>query len=1779
WPLRKGSKMTHSLQSRQDMLGGARRVSGEDCDDSDPAVMPFSGEVRVQTVDLVIPGRGLDFVWARTYRSRTGRTTPMGNRWDHSYNIYCEQIGNAIAVYDGTGRRDLYFPGTNGVYACNEFFNEGSLSNAAFTLSFPDTGKWVFRAFDGSPSSGKISQIMDRNGNAITLYHTVDGQLAAILDTLGRTNYITYNAQGFVQSITDHTGRSVMYGYFDAKSIAGTSGDLATVTSPPVTGTPNGNDFPAGKTTTFSYSRNFADDRENHLLLAITDPKGQTPFQFVYQHNQTDLEFIRCRSAVVGNDTNVVTFSYVPQIPSPANQFATTKCIVNDCVGNVSECFYDSLNRCVRQLDFTGRAVPGVPTTDKANRPTGSLRPEDPAFYETLWSWNIDSLCTRVLYPGQNAEACLYERDFNPGTSPRHKGDLRVLRQVACCADVDRDGFPDLVTRFEYDPRFGSPATAARNPWRGTVSSGAGWSSASSGLRWRVDCEPPTLRSESAKIIMDRDSGRSKGFATRVMDPRGNITTASYDSRGNQLVLNHQGRLLDGSDSAVMNLGYNSFGQLTVTDYPADDQGRRRRDECVYYDSGTEAGYLRHRIADCLALGFHLTNTFEYDSRGNLLRATDPRGFVSDYVVNQLDQVVNVQHDIQLVPRLRVGTATYYDANNNVIQVDTENRDATGALDAINPAWTTLADYDVLDQQRLLAHELTHVVQQGSTKRTFVTNRFEYDGNGNLARQELPEAVNGADPHNVAVYQSDERNLPFRCIRAPGTLDQSVQQWNYTPNALRSVQWEPHKAPGLDLPEQARTIFKYDGFDRCVALTDPMGNVTTRLYDASHNLVYERVDGETNDVPGSAGNLRFQEKRCVYDALGRPISSSLALFDLATGAPLGKGTSLTRFAYAPNGELLSQTDDNGHTTRFTYDSLNRLSSTVDPKTNAVMFSYDAGGTIMNRTSIERPDVAGPEQVFVRSFAYDGFNRCIAEWDNLNNVHAYFFDSRGNRVSEMEPRGNETTCAYDGLGRVTDTTHYNGTKEHGITINTTHVEYRNMRRASATDANGNTTAYGYDSLDRCTSIQQADGTTQTFGFDERGNCVRAIDANGTRIACTFDLLDRCVRKDITPASGVMSSTTFEMFQYDGASRLVLASNNVSMLNFGYDSMGNATKSKQDCIATACEFDGVGNRYTMFLPDGPVIRYDYDALDQVNAISTLDCSGCVNPRVLASYAYEGPGRLGRISRSSGINTRFAWDGLQNPANAAGDFGWRQISGVNHQRAGGAQVIDRRMFAFDPAQNKTQRTQLVPYVSGQPATTNVWEYDALNQLGRAINTKGTGSNFRSYHLDGKGNRLDVTNGVALETYTRDGALPEPADFQMDQYTTTPFGNEQHDPNGNLNIVGTSAGALVHLFDYANRLVEVRRSVGPALLPVATFTYDALGRRISKTVYPPAPSTPVTTQFIYDGLTHSITEERENGALRRSYPMPHVLEKLDRVILQPGGETLYCYLDDLGNALAMTDSKGTVLERYDYDDFGQPSFLTSDGVPMVDSGGLPVNASPLGNPFLFRSMFWDGETGLYQNRRWDNDPYAEDMQRAFSPQTGRYITRAEFQSESCPVSGNAFTFENNNPWSAASRDKLRGTTKTQGDFSIASRLAVEIGHAQVIEYKDGDDPITHKREAKSKDWSNTAEWYKWRKAVLDGKVDRKSMSVIFHNDAGEEASRYNFFEAWPCRWKAPELNSHSRKSISVIFMNDAGEETMRYNFFRAWPRKWTGPALNARNSGHATEKLEISWETMELK
>jgi phage tail-like protein len=148
--------------------------------------------------------------------------------------------------------------------------------------------------------------------------------------------------------------------------------------------------------------------------------------------------------------------------------------------------------------------------------------------------------------------------------------------------------------------------------------------------------------------------------------------------------------------------------------------------------------------------------------------------------------------------------------------------------------------------------------------------------------------------------------------------------------------------------------------------------------------------------------------------------------------------------------------------------------------------------------------------------------------------------------------------------------------------------------------------------------------------------------------------------------------------------------------------------------------------------------------------------------------------------------------------------------------------------------------------------------------------------------------------------------------------------------------------------------------------------------------------------------------------------------------------------------------------------------------------------------------------------------------------------------------------------RDSLKGTTKTQGDFNLSHKFNVEIDGVtvggvnrvdglehehEVVEYQDGDDMTTHFRPGRQKpgrvtierDWSSTKEFFNWRQTVINGKVERKS--------------------------------------VSIIFMNDAGEESMRVNLFDCYPTKWKGPSLNSKSSGHAAETIELMFERMELK
>jgi len=1710
----------------------ARTVGDGDCDDKDPCVMPFSGEVQQRVVDLAIAGRGLDFLWSRTYRSRTTDTSSaFGPHWTCSYDIRLQPLGGDIAIHDGTGRADTYYLQTNGTYTCPGFFREGTLSNNVFRLTFADGGIWEFNPFDGTATAGLLAHVMNGNGDIISLYYDGSGRLAQVVDDLGRTNTVSYNSDGQLAGLTDFDGRTVTYSYYQMGEAGGSPGDLKSVTSPPVTGTPNGNDFPSGKTITYTYTSGYTNDLENHLLLSVIDAAGQTVRQFAYQHTPGAVDFLRCLSVQCWTNTPAV-LSYLPQTPTPANQFAVMRCVLNDPVGDVMECFYDARNRCVTERDFTGRAVPGMAVTDVDNRPAGKLRSSDPDYYETRWTWDNDSLCTSVVWPGGNSQVMVYERTFNQNSSRSnyrhsviHDGDLRVIHEYTAggqAVDMDGDGVADTaerVWRFEYDPRFGTGEGAARenggSDWSvgdWAVFNGKVWqkvdnSEAPAGAdamvadttgpfdptKWQslarttgkgrydwIDASrngndprrsaasgkniglyvqevsgqnarsgrnvgineplPHTTLSASRKgwdgtikdgdcidsdparvICPTEDSGGSKPprcFPTSIQNPRGNVTTASYDDKGNCV---HVERLPSATlqvtrpeADAQADFTYDTHGQLVAITNAPDVNGYRRVDTFDYYTGGSQAGYLQSIAID--EPGMHLTTSFEHDARGNVTRCVDPRGNDWLYTYNSLDQCVRCASPTNITSRC--ATDYFYDANNNLVQTSAELRDAT---DKLQGSKVDVAEFDPLHHpiRIALAVDDTHAM----------TNNFVYDNNSRCVEVLGGDAVSGADPHQTMSYEYDERGLLLHEIAAAGSSLAATNEFDYDANGNVA------QISKIESFTVKQTTISRDGFDRLASITDPMGNGTVCFYDANDNLKTIRLFGETNDVSGSAGNLRLAETRYDYDGFDRCVRIHELHFNPATQAVIGDGERTTSFGYAPNGECISRTNDLGHVTTFGHDTAGRLSLVTSPDSRtSFAVLLNGNGLATSYTETDLSDLGGAPQVFSRSYAYDSLDRCISTADNVGNTTTYSYDSLDRCVETVDPRGVHSFYSYDLLGRCTQAIgdlDGDGVPDlaDDIVQTATWSSSSSDRLLATTDSHSNTTSYAYDTLGNCTTIICADGTHSSLIWSPRRNLLREEDANGSVITNTYDLNERLIHRDISArtAVGVADTTTFETFEYDGCSRLTGHHDDDCDGYLNYDSLGNCQGETLNGLATTSTYDALGNRLSLTSPGpgGSTLNYTYDSLERCSSISE---SG----KELATYAYDGPDRVSRIDYGNGMVTRIFYDGISGVPNAVDDYGWSQVSRVAHALNGATAVSDCT-FEYDANQNKGLRSVLIPGIS-QRTNVMAFRYDRADRLTESLVADDSVlTRDTVYHFDRMGNRTNVTGAACSGDYALDGTAPGPLDYQMNQYTATPCDARTYDDNGNLLERDTAVGPVTCQYDYANRLVLVQAldSGLGTLAPVASYRYDALGRRISKAVYSGGVTN--VTQFFYDH--NAVIEERLDGAVFATY----LVDDRQLLGLRVSGKDYYLHGDDQGNTVALTDANGGVVERYEYDDYGAVTFLAADGTPLVDGGGLPVTASPVGNVYCWGGFRLDSETGLQND---DGSGYVETT-------SGRYVLRAGVPMRFDQSTG----FAGNNPWSPPA--------SKVADFGLSRLHSTGLVHRDIAarnvlyeKFKDGDIP-----------------------------------------------------------------------------------------------------------------------------
>ena len=176
------------------------------------------GEVCAQQCDLALQcPAGPPLAWVRSYRSKAPVTSGHGSGWDFSYNIYIEPVPLAagvnvalVVVHDGSGRSDKYVRQADGSYRCDGMFREGRFNpDTSFTLTFADKGSWIFCPLVGTPWSGRIGSITDRNGVSLSFTYK-NGQLATVSDAFGRSLSVTWGPTGAISSVADSSGRAVV---------------------------------------------------------------------------------------------------------------------------------------------------------------------------------------------------------------------------------------------------------------------------------------------------------------------------------------------------------------------------------------------------------------------------------------------------------------------------------------------------------------------------------------------------------------------------------------------------------------------------------------------------------------------------------------------------------------------------------------------------------------------------------------------------------------------------------------------------------------------------------------------------------------------------------------------------------------------------------------------------------------------------------------------------------------------------------------------------------------------------------------------------------------------------------------------------------------------------------------------------------------------------------------------------------------------------------------------------------------------------------------------------------------------------------------------------------------------------------------------------------------------------------------------------------------------------------------------------------------------------------
>jgi len=1231
-------------------------------------VNPATGHVTVTQTDLIIPGRGLDLVFSRTYETPAvfygsapydyeDPPPDMGKGWrigfPHVGSKYVYLWGGTVYKLSWVNDTFINHTGSHFVLVKN--------GDATYTLT---TANGIVYDFN---TSGKITQIEDLDGNTITFSYT-EGVLTSITDTIGRIVTLSYNAYGRLNRIT-YNGNDIQYAYNNACLLyvedfldrrtnyyydSGYNDWLLSKIA-----------YPTGGYTTYAYNR-FSDG--SYYKYYVTDQRIYETHQVSHSVFSFTGSFssISASSCTVKNESDTTQGSYHFLINGDGLVSQKTIKNASDSLIHKTAYTYDTYHQVTQESVYTDGATLSYTVYFAYDNWGNCIYKKNAEGHETYYSY-ANTATTGFFVDNTGSVIKTFTNDFSNASVPStvhtallgtaEKQDTTHVREMYIT--YDSEGHPT-----QSQSTYGNSTTWLT--FSGTFNENTGNTS------FPVDLTGHSVVGNGVLQISGLESDDTYNEFHSSTCPL-NPTTCRYCQvyysywagkycKVNWYLANPYttGTSSNGPFTHYPGTpGYQSyyaepFAVYTYWKaYPAEvkynldgsawekittNLKNTTAKKTVPITDGSHTLYFSESSSQKTKFSWYLwvpvdntpdvyTTSMQYDSYGNVTSVTDAESNTISFTYS----------------------ATYSYAYLTEIS-------ATVGTDTI----TQKATYDYYRGW------VTSVQQpKGVDAGSGYDYLYTYDVLGRVTKKEFPLLAGQQNRSYLeAIYDDTNRTVtiidPLRhyMMQQYDKLGRRTStKWytgTYGSGTLYATASNSYRYDGLTAavtdPGNDTLSYAYDFLGRPTQITFPDASSVAYSYDDTNNKVtftngrgYERIFwydwlSRLEKVEEEYATDAFTTTIYTYDEIGHLLSfcdpeNHTTSYMYASAFGLTKTTypdsEYETYMYDNVGNIASFTDCKGNTTSYTYDDIYRLTEIEYQDQSTVSYAYD-----LNSNRIRMDDDAPGTGDYV-AYTYDQWNRLVTETRHISqDSHgvSYQYDV-GNRVTKLTyPDSMQILYMYDDLNRTTEISRYVDGQNDEILFDDPQYDVENLL-TQFDYGNGIRTFYTYDSRDRPLTIDIKDGATflldLDYTYDNNSNITQLV--NGWR-----------------DTSSTWHSET-ESYSYDGLDRLTSGSCTSWSHTYSYDKAGNRTG--KDAITytvnavnevTALSdgisftYDDNGNR-TQKTKGNDTWDYTYDYANRLIKVEE-------NDSIIGEYVYDGDGKRLQKTENS-IATTYIYSGINS------------------------------------------------------------------------------------------------------------------------------------------------------------------------------------------------------------------------------------------------------------------------------------------------------------------------------------------------------------------------------------------------------------------------------------------------------------------------------------------------------------------------------------------------------